>query len=218
MSTAAVTFTQREKPKLRGVIHLAGAVVAMPAVVLGVAHATTENAVTASVVYGLSLLFLLSTSAIYHTPQWTPKVRMWLRRLDHTAIFVLIAGSYTPVCLLVLDGEEGRKLLMAVWACAGAGGLISLLWPTVPRWINVGLTVAMGWMIVPYGKELLAALDWMTLSLLIAGGLLYSIGGIAYARRSPDPVPTIFGYHEVFHTFVLVAVACHFIAFWRVIG
>ncbi|MCP4448478.1 MAG: hemolysin III family protein [Myxococcales bacterium] len=161
---------------------------------------------------------MLSTSAIYHKFQWTPRIRMWLRRIDHTAIFVLIVRSYTPLCFVALPPSEGRQLLAPAWIFASAGALLSLFWATVPRWINVTVTVAMGWVVLPFGAALLEALHSVTLTLFVVGGVLYSIGGIIYARRAPDPLPTIFGYHEVFHTFVLVAVACHFVAIWRVLA
>lgn len=218
MTTLAISGALLQKPKLRGVFHAIGALGAVPAVVLAVAHAEPGRPATAALVYGVSLVFLLSASAIYHTPQWTHRTRMWLRRVDHTAIFILIAGSYTPMCLLVLPPDKGQQLLFCVWSCATAGAIFSLAWPTCPRWINVILMVTMGWMIVPFGRELLISLDATTLTLLLVGGACYSLGALAYARRFPDPFPRIFGYHEVFHVLVLAAVVCHFAAFWRVIG
>ncbi|MCP4447010.1 MAG: hypothetical protein GY811_16925, partial [Myxococcales bacterium] len=118
MSGTAVANTVLVKPRFRGVVHLVGAVVALPAVALGVGHAGSDSAVVAALVYGLSLVFLLTTSAVYHTPNWTPRVRMWLRRVDHTAIYVLIAGSYTPMCLLVLPEGQGRILEARRFPCS----------------------------------------------------------------------------------------------------
>ncbi len=213
----AIAIPAPAKPRLRGIPHAIGAIIAIPAAALCVYSASSDVAGRAALVYGLSLVFLLGTSAIYHTLHWAPPMRMWLRRIDHLAIFVLIAGSYTPMCLLVLPEEEGRTLLLLAWSCAGAGALVSLFWPMVPRWINVGLSIGMGWLILPYGTDILAELDWLSISLWVVGGVLYSIGGITYARKSPDPIPLVFGYHEVFHCLVLAAVVCHYLAIWRMV-
>ena len=218
MTSAVVTEFVSEKPLLRGIPHSVGAFVALPAAILCVVHASSGDGATGAVVYGLSLLFLLSTSAIYHTPTWTPRKRMWLRRVDHLAIFVLIAGSYTPICLIALPPEEGRLMLIAVWTCAGLGALLSLFWPMAPRWLNVGLTVTMGWLILPYGLVIIDALGPVNIALLTLGGVLYSLGGLAYAKRAPNPIPAVFGHHEVFHCLVLTAAACHYAVIWRLVA
>jgi hemolysin III len=216
-SAAAIEFVT-EKPRLRGIPHSVGAVLAVPAAILCAAHAASGDAALGAIVYGLSLFFLLSTSAIYHTPTWTPRVRMWLRRVDHLAIFVLIAGSYTPICLIALPPDASRIMLIAVWSCAGLGALLSLFWPMAPRWLNVGLTVTMGWLILPYGLLIIEALGPGSIALLTIGGVLYSLGGLAYARRSPNPMPAVFGHHEVFHCLVLTAAACHYAVIWRLVA
>ena len=213
----AVAISPPPKPRFRGIPHTIGAFLAVPAAIVCVASASGKVASQAALVYCLSLIFLLGTSAIYHTPQWTPKIRMWLRRVDHLAIFVLIAGSYTPMCLLALPEEQGHKMLIVAWSMAAVGGFLALFWPTVPRWVNVGLAIAMGWMLVPFGPSIVSKMGWLSMILLLVGGLLYSIGGITYARRSPNPAPKIFGYHEIFHCLVLAAVCCHYVAIWRMV-
>ena len=217
-SNVAASNLLAEKPRLRGIPHSLGVLVAIPATILCVANAATAVGTTGALIYGLSLVFLLGTSAIYHTPTWTPNVRMWLRRVDHLAIFVLIAGSYTPMCLLALPPAEGKTLLIAVWSFAAVGALLSLFWPLAPRWLNVGLAVTMGWLILPQGMLIAETLGPLNSALIVVGGVLYSLGGVAYARRAPNPIPNVFGHHEVFHCMVLAAAACHFIAIWRLVG
>jgi hemolysin III len=195
-----------------------GALLAIPATILCVTHAASGVGTMSALVYGLSLIFLLSTSAIYHTPTWTPGIRMWLRRVDHLAIFVLIAGSYTPMCLLALPPQAGKTLLIAVWSFAAFGALLSLFWPLAPRWLNVGLTITMGWLILPQGLVIARALGPLSIALLVAGGVLYSLGAVAYARHAPNPIPKVFGHHEVFHCLVLAAAACHYAAIWRLVA
>jgi hemolysin III len=218
MDEAVSSAALRVKPRYRGVPHSIGALIAIPAAVLLVRHASTPMATHAAIVYGLSLVFLLSASAVYHKPTWSPEKRLFLRRVDHLAIFVLIAGSYTPLSLMGLPHDDARTLLTWCWSFAGVGALVSLFWPTVPRWINVGLNITMGWMILPYASQIGDTLAPLDLVLIFGGGALYSFGAITYARRSPDPYPEVFGYHEIFHTLVLIAVGCHYAAIWRVLG
>jgi len=142
---------------------------------------------------------------------------MWWRRVDHTAIFFLIAGTYTPLCLMRLP-DGGSHLLVIMWTLATLGALQSMLWPSAPRWVTVPLYLVMGWMVVLYGREFLSELDRISLSLTAAGGVLYSVGALAYARRWPNPRPAVFGYHEIFHLFVLAALTCHFAGVWRLVG
>ena len=205
------------KPRLRGVSHGVGAVLLLPAIALCVRHAATDSGVVAAWVYCMSVLFLLSVSAIYHIPHWNPVPRMWLRRLDHTAIFVLIAGTYTPFCLLSFP-VVGEQLLIVVWGLAAFGALQSILWPKAPKWVSVILYLAMGWIVLAYAKEFLAACGGTSLLLTAIGGALYSVGALIYARRWPNPRPAVFGYHEIFHVFVLAALACHYVVVWRLVG
>ena len=205
------------KPRLRGVFHGLGAVAFLPLIALCINHAANADGRIAASVYGGSVLFLLTVSAIYHIPHWTPTPRMWLRRLDHTAIFVLIAGTYTPFCLLGLP-DGGELLLIIIWSLAAVGTAQSILWPKAPRWVSVPLYLAMGWVGILYAREFSAVTDAMSATLAIAGGVLYSGGAIVYARRRPDPRPSVFGYHEIFHVCVLAALVCHYLVIWRLVG
>ncbi|HET8538970.1 MAG TPA: hemolysin III family protein, partial [Anaeromyxobacter sp.] len=139
---------------------------------------------------------------------WPPRARAWMRRLDHSAIFLLVAGTYTPMCLL-LPPASGLPLLAAVWAGASLGGVQSILWVPAPK-PHVGAhAVALGWAVIPVLPELRAALGTPALALLAAGGAAYTLGAVVYAARRPDPFPRVFGYHEVFHALVIAAAACH---------
>lgn len=215
MSDTSAIF-EHPKPLLRGFPHLIAVIAAVPAVALLVAHARAD-AVVASVVYGAALVALLGVSALYHTPNWSLNLRMVLRRVDHSMIYALIAGSYTPLCL-ALGGDAAQILLPLVWTAAALGTVQSILWPRAPRWITAGLYVLLGWAIVPYLPSLHTALGPLPFGLIGLGGLMYTIGAVAYARKWPDPAPRVFGYHEIFHVLVVVAAACHFAAIWVTVG
>jgi hemolysin III len=200
------------KPTLRGVLHQAAAVFAAGAGSVLVAMSSSLRAALAAAVYSLSLVTLFAVSAIYHRIQWkAERVRAWMRRADHASIFILIAGTYTPVALLGLGGEAGRRLLIMIWVGAVAGVLLSLFWIKAPKAIPAIVAVAIGWMIVPYFSEirrLIGAEVW----LILAGGIAYTVGAIIYAVRKPNPFPRIFGYHEVFHALTIVGAFLHFAA------
>jgi hemolysin III len=151
-------------------------------------------------------------SALYHRITWTPPVRRWLRHLDHAMIFVLIAGTYTPVGLLVLEGPLAAGVLVVVWSGAAAGIALNLGWRQAPSWVGVTVYVALGWVAVLVLPQLLQQLGGVGSGLLVAGGLAYSAGALVYARRRPNPAPAVFGYHEIFHLLVVVGVALHFTA------
>ena len=179
--------------------------------------ATGLRGALAAAVYGVALTAQFSISALYHRPRWGDRARLLMRRLDHAAIFMLIAGTYTPFCLL-LPPETGRPLLLVVWSGALAGMVLSVLWPLAPKWLMALLTVALGWAIVPTFPSMLAAIGWSGVGLLGAGGLAYTLGAVVYATRFPDPSPRVFGYHEVFHVLVIAAAICHYIAVAGTIG
>ncbi len=199
----------RQKPLLRGVSHQVAAGVALAGLVALVLLAPGPRARVGALVYGFSLVGLFSVSALYHRPTWGPRARLWMRRLDHSAIFLLIAGTFTPICLLIGDGRA-RTMLTVVWAGAGLGILRALLWPRAPRMLATGLYLLLGWAAVPLVPAMYRAIGPVSLALLAAGGLLYSIGAIIYATRKPDPFPRVFGYHEVFHALVVAAAGLHF--------
>ena len=215
MSNAAVL----KKPQLRGVSHGIGAIATIPIVVLAIRHATTSTGTLAAALHGASVLFLLTASAIYHIPHWQPKVRTWFRRVDHTAIFILIAGTYTPLCLLaVTSNSSGQTLLVLIWSIAALGTIQSMLWPKAPRWVTVPLYLGMGWILVFFASEFFSQMAPYMITLIFVGGAFYTLGALAYARRWPNPKPAVFGYHEIFHLCVLAAVACHYVVVWNLIS
>ncbi|MBI5069530.1 MAG: hemolysin III family protein [Deltaproteobacteria bacterium] len=197
------------KPLLRGVSHEIAAGLALAgAVVLAVLAPTTRGRIGAAV-YGLSLVTLFTVSATYHRPNWAPRARLFMRRLDHSAIFLLIAGTYTPLCLL-LGGTTGYRLLAGVWAGALVGVVQSVAWPRAPKALVAALAVALGWAVVPMLPTLTGVVGTPGLVLLGGGGALYTLGAVIYATGRPDPFPRVFGYHEVFHALVIAAAALHF--------
>jgi hemolysin III len=209
---AGAAVKERVKPKLRGVSHQYAAAAALTVGIALVAFAPTPRAALAAAVYAASLAVLLGISALYHRPYWPPPVRRILRRIDHGAIFVLIAGTGTPFFMLALPPGRGTAVLIAIWAGAAAGIAKSIFWTDAPRWILPILCVALGWASFPYLSEIHAAAGTTAIALIAAGGALYTVGAVVYALRRPDPFPTVFGYHEVFHALVVFASACHFVA------
>jgi hemolysin III len=200
------------KPRLRGVSHQYAFYVALAAGAALVVLARGGEARVAALVYGLSLCAMFGASALYHRIDWSPRPRAWLRRLDHSMIFVLVAGTYTPFALLVVAPALGWTLLVVVWAGALAGVLISLMWIDAPRWLTAILYVALGWASIVMMPQLWDRAGPLAVAMLAAGGLLYTVGAVVYARRRPDPVPRVFGYHELFHALVIAAAAVHFAA------
>jgi hemolysin III len=215
MST--IVHPPREKPLLRGVSHEIAAAFAVAGGIALVNAATGLRGAVAAAVYGVALTAQFGISALYHRPRWGDRARLLMRRLDHAAIFLLIAGTYTPFCMLV-PPETGRPLLAVVWTGALAGMVLSVLWPLAPKWLMAVLTVALGWAIVPTFPSMLAAIGWSGVGLLGAGGIAYTLGAVVYASRFPDPSPRVFGYHEVFHVLVIAAAICHYVAVAGTIG
>ena len=205
------------KPRLRGVLHQWACAVSLLAALGVVLGAGSWRARVAVAVYGLSVVALFGTSALYHRVNWrTVRARRWMRRLDHTMIFVLIAGSYTPFALLVLHGALGVTILVAVWSVALLGAVFKLVWIDAPGWLAAAMYIAIGWIAVIAAPELTSRLGIAAVGALALGGLLYSAGAVIYACKRPDPVPAVFGYHELFHLLVILAAAVQYavIAFW----
>ena len=200
------------KPALRGVLHQWAAVFALGAGTGLVALAPTRTSCIAVTVYSASLALLFTVSAVYHRFDWPNDVRMWLRRADHASIFLLIGGTYTPVALLGIGGEDARQLLTLVWCGAALGILVSLLWPGAPKFVGAAIAVAVGWTIVPYIGALTRALHPAELWLIVLGGVAYTVGALVYALKRPDPWPRTFGYHEIFHALTLVGAGLHLAA------
>ena len=205
------------KPLLRGVLHHEAFFVALGACAMLVAKASTGDARLASLVYSFGLLFLFGVSAVYHRPHWQPKQRALLKRLDHSAIFIFIAGTVTPMSLLALPPEDGQELFAIIWIVAVAGLLQSIFWVKAPKWFTAIIYVAMGWIAVPYVRGLGSSLGSSSLWLIFVGGVAYTVGAICYATHRPHLVPRVFGYHEVFHLLTVIAAACHFVVIYRLI-
>lgn len=203
------------KPLLRGHFHQAGFFFALGAWIVLISHVKTGKAAIAIVTYGIGLLTLFGVSALYHRIQWRSDLRMWMRRLDHSAIFLLIAGTFTPVCLLGMNSAPGSELLTIIWIAAVAGILQSLFWISAPKWLASILYVAMGWLAAPYLTELNQSLGAANVTLIVVGGAIYTLGAVIYALKKPNPFPKTFGYHEIFHLLVIVGAICHFIVVAR---
>jgi hemolysin III len=208
MPTTLAPARPTAKPVLRGVSHEVAAALSLAGGVLLVAGAGPHGRAPAAV-YAVALVFLFTTSALYHRPNWAARPRLLMRRVDHSAIFVLIAGTYTPMCVL-LGGAAGRGLLELVWAGAALGVVQSIAWPRAPRALVSAVYVLLGWVVVPVLPALHRTLGGAPLALLAAGGVAYTVGAAVYAVRRPDPFPRVFGYHEVFHALVVLAAALHF--------
>ena len=198
------------KPRLRGVLHQYAFFVSLALGAALIAVAPAGRPKLASTIYALTVSGLLGTSALYHRVNWSLRVRAWMRRLDHSMIYVLIAGTYTPFALLVLSGTLARAILSGVWAGAPAGIILKFVWITAPRWVTAALYLALGWAAVAALPDLASALGPVAIALLMAGGLFYTAGAVVYALKRPDPAPTVFGYHEIFHVLVVAAAAAHF--------
>jgi hemolysin III len=204
------------KPRLRGWIHLYCAYVALAAgsalVAVSWALASTR-AGHATLAYTLAIVAMFAVSATYHRVSWaSTAARSWMRRLDHSMIFVFIAGTYTPFARLDMPSSTGHQVLAIVWGGALAGVALTLFWPDAPRWLGVALYLLLGWVAVSYAATILHNAGVAAAVLLAVGGALYSLGAVFYAQRWPDPWPATFGYHEIFHACTAVAAICHFAA------
>jgi hemolysin III len=205
------------KPRLRGVLHQWAFVVSLVAGIGLVLEAGSARARVAVAVYALSAAALFGTSALYHRVDWHRlRTRRWMRRLDHTMIFVLIAGTYTPFSILVLRGTLGMMILIAVWSAALAGAVFKLVWIDAPGWLGATMYIMLGWIAVIATPELVDRLGVPAVAALALGGILYTTGGVIYARKRPDPVPNVFGYHELFHSLVVAAAGLQYgvVALW----
>ncbi len=201
-----------ERPRLRGVLHQTAFFVALVVGALLVAYADGGRKSAVAAVFAGSVVAMLGASALYHRVTWSPRVRPWMRRLDHAGIYLLIAGTYTPVGLLTLRGVTREVVLAIVWSGAAAAIALKLVWVNAPKWLSAALGLALGWVGVAAMPQVAAHAGAAAVALLGAGGVAYTAGALVYARRRPDPVPGTFGYHEVFHALTLVAVACQYVA------
>ncbi|HVS66938.1 MAG TPA: hemolysin III family protein [Mycobacteriales bacterium] len=200
------------KPKLRGWLHAGTSPVALAAGVVLIALAPTGPATIAAVAYAITSVMLFTTSAIYHRGNWSPVVERRLKRLDHANIFLLIAGSYTPFALLALSGDARVAVLSAVWGTALFGALFRVFWVGAPRWLYTPLYIGLGWAAAFVMPPLLHGAGLPAFVLIVVGGLLYTIGGLIYGLKRPNPSPRWFGFHEIFHTCTIAAFVCQYIA------
>ena len=198
------------KPLLRGVSHEYAFFVSLGCGIALILAASDGRARLAATIYAVAVSGLLGTSALYHRVTWRPKARRWMKRLDHSMIFVLIAGTYTPVALLALKGSLASTILIVLWAGALGGVVFKLLWIDAPKWLLAAVYVALGLVSAAILGELPAAIGWLGVAGLAAGGLLYVVGAIVYASGRPNPWPRVFGYHEVFHALVIAAAALQY--------
>ncbi len=206
------------KPRMRGWLHFWSfiASLATGVTLVSVAAGTVgATAAIATAVYGLTILGLFGVSALYHRRNWlSVKARTVMKRLDHSMIFVFIAGTYTPFAVLALPGSTGTIVLAVVWGGALAGVALKMAWPHAPRWLGVPIYIALGWVAVFVLPDLLHHAGIASLVLLLVGGALYTAGAVFYATKWPDPWPKVFGYHEFFHAATVLAALCHYIAIW----
>ena len=206
------------KPRLRGWLHLGIAPLTLAAGVVLIAMSPTTLTRVGSAAFIGSALVLFTVSAIYHTGNWSPRVWAFLRRFDHANIFLLIAGSYTPFSLMLLEGTQRVALLATVWAGAILGVLFRVFWTDAPRWLYVPIYLALGWAAVFFipsffdgATRLGVGVGIAVFTMIVVGGALYTVGGVVYGFQRPDPWPRWFGFHEVFHTFTILAFVAHYV-------
>jgi hemolysin III len=210
-SPAALSPSHPVKPKLRGWLHLG----MFPAVLISglvlTALASSTRARIACGIFVLTACLLFGVSALYHRGNWSPRMDGVLRRLDHANIFLIIAGTYTPLTMLLLPGAKGQWLLWSIWAAAAAGIIFRVFWVGAPRWLYTPCYIAMGWAAVFFLPDFMRTGGIAVLVLVIVGGLLYSAGGVIYGIKRPNPSPRWFGFHEVFHSLTLAAFVVHYV-------
>lgn len=218
---AATALNADDRPRARGWIHLYSAIVAVAVgiTLIAVTAATVGAfAALAVTIYAATVIGLFSISATYHRHVWvSERTRRWMKRADHSMIFLFIAGTYTPFAMLAMDSRAATVVLIVVWIGALSGVALKMGWPNAPRWVGVPIYLALGWVAIFVIPDLLRGGGVAALVLLLAGGLLYSVGAVFYAVRKPQGWPRTFGYHEFFHALVTAAAACHCVAIWLII-
>jgi hemolysin III len=205
------------KPLLRGWLHLVCFFLAIPAAVLVVALAGSARGRVAASIYAVGLVALFGVSGWYHRGRWTDAKRRLMQKLDHGTIFVMIAGSYTPLCLLALKGWVAWTMLAVAWSMAAVGFVLAFTDSRATRIARGTLYIVMGWVSVIAAPQLLRHMSVSELALIAIGGVLFTVGAIFLATHWPDPFPRVFGYHEVWHVLVVAAVVCHFVAIASVV-
>lgn len=199
------------KPRLRGWIHAGSFPLVLVASVVLVALAPDSRSRIACAIFGAASALLFGTSAVYHRGNWSPRTNVLLKRFDHSNIFLIIAGSYTPLTLLLLPEGKARVLLLLVWGAALGGILFRVFWVGAPRWLYTPIYIALGWAAVFYLPDFARTGGPTVLTLIIVGGILYTLGALVYGIKRPNPSPRWFGFHEVFHAFTVAAFITHYI-------
>jgi hemolysin III len=205
------------KPRMRGWLHTYAALISLATGVSLVAVTATSRGGRAgwsTAIYAATVTLLFGTSALYHRRGWSPRAHLVMKRLDHSMIFVFIAGTYTPFAMLTLPRASSIAVLIVVWTGALFGVALKTVWPAAPRWLSVPLYIALGWVAVLMMPQLLHNFGVATAVLLAIGGVIYTLGALVYGFKKPNPFPGVFGFHEVFHLCTLVAATCHYIAVW----
>jgi hemolysin III len=202
------------RPKLRGWLHLGAFPLSLAQGIVLIVLASGTREVVASTVFAISAVLLFGTSALYHRGNWSPSTKALLKRCDHANIFLIIAGTYTPFTVLLLKENQAKVLLWIIWSGAVAGAAFRVLWLHAPRWLYTPVYIAMGWVAVMYLPGFLNGGGAGALVLIIVGGVLYTLGAVVYGSKWPDPSPTWFGFHEIFHAFTIAAFATHSVAVW----
>ncbi|MCW2949728.1 MAG: hemolysin family protein [Thermoleophilia bacterium] len=213
---AALLETYLARPLLRGVSHACGAFLAVVALVVLVAEAGAPLQLVGATVFGAGALAMLTTSALYHRIRWRPSAHRWVKKLDHSMIFVLIASTYTPFILVGFHGSVRIMAICAIWSLTAVGVVLRLTVSDLPRALQVAIYLGLGW----GALTLIPAMHGQPVHvyvLAVIGGLLYTFGGVVYLLRRPNPFPRVFGFHEVFHACVIAAVACHYAAIYPLV-
>lgn len=206
-----------KKPVLRGYFHQEAFFISIGAGALLIARCNSFLEYISSIVYTFGVLFLFGMSAFYHRITWSKKVRAILKKIDHSAIFVLIASSFTPICLLAFPDSGGKSLLIIIWILATVGIVQSIFFVNTPKYITAAFYIVMGWTVLPYLINLKDSLGLTQLWLIISGGIVYTVGAVFYAIKKPNFVSGVFGYHELFHVFTIVGAVLHFIVIYQLI-
>ena len=207
-----------KKPLLRGYFHEWMFFISIGACIPLINNSTNSTELIATIVYSIGIFMMFGFSALYHRVNWRPEVLKIMRRLDHSSIFIMIAGSFTPICLLVLPENLGLQLLVIMWVVAGIGILQTFIFTNAPRMIRAGIYLIAGYIAIPYLSVLSSVMGFTNFSLTLAGGTIYSVGAISYGLKFPDFSPKYFGYHEFFHVLISLAAILHFIVIYSLIG
>jgi hemolysin III len=216
-AVALATAVAELKPRLRGWLHAYAAAISIASGVVLVAVAAALRGGPAGAttgIYAATVTLLFGTSALYHRVNWGPRAHSLMKRLDHSMIFIFIAGTYTPIAALTLPRSSAGPVLTVVWTGAIFGVLLKSVWPSAPSWVSVPCYIALGWVAVFVMPQLLHNAGVAALVLIAIGGVIYTIGGVVYGLKRPNPLPDVFGFHEVFHLCTLVAAVCHYVAIW----